>query len=93
MSKCLLTIALCLACVALMQPPQIWAEESLVLENSQLALRFDRKTGTLTALENKLAQETYSVGGDEFAVEAEEFRLGFSNTRLASLELQAWTIL
>ena len=60
----------------------------MVLENDRLALRFDRQTGTLTALENKLAKETYKISGDEFAVEAERFRLDRPNAGLASLELQ-----
>jgi len=39
----------------------ICAAESLRLENDKLALRFDAASGTLTAVENKLTGETYTV--------------------------------
>ncbi|MFH1919053.1 MAG: hypothetical protein ABIP48_04080 [Planctomycetota bacterium] len=93
MRKYLLTMMMSFACVALLQPSPVKAEESLVLENDRVALRFDRDTGTLTALENKLAKETYSISKDEFAVEAGEFRLDFPDARLTSLELQGEALL
>jgi len=93
MRKYLLTMMMCFACVALLRPSPVKAEESLVLENDRVALRFDRDTGTLTALENKLAKETYSISKDEFAVEAGEFRLGFPDAQLTSLELQGEALL
>jgi hypothetical protein len=62
------------------------AAEETVLQNDQMALRFDRGAGALVAIENKLSGETYQVAGDYFAVEAVEFRLDFAGARLASLE-------
>ena len=47
--------------------------QAVVLDNDQLGLVFDRQTGTLSAIKNKLADETYDVQGDEFEVEAVEF--------------------
>ena len=61
---------------------------SVVLENNLLGLSFERKTGTLVALQNKLTGETYHISGDEFVVEAEEFRLDFADAALTSLKLQ-----
>jgi hypothetical protein len=55
------------------------------LENESLRLVFDRDTGSLTGIENKLADESLRVRGDDFAVEAEEFRLSPQNMRLESL--------
>ena len=92
MSKYILTTVVLTACLSLLQPSPTRAEEALVLENDRLALRFDRKTGTLTALENKLTEETYKISGDEFAVEAVEFRLDRANAGLTSLELQGETV-
>src|SRR5210317_1395126 len=92
MSKYILTTIVLTACLCLLQPSPTRAEEALVLENDRLALRFDRKTGTLTALENKLTEETYKISGDEFAVEAVEFRLDRANAGLTSLELQGETV-
>ena len=92
MSKYILTTIVLTACLSLLQPSPTRAEEALVLENDRLALRFDRKTGTLTALENKLTEETYKISGDEFAVEAVEFRLDRANAGLSSLELQGETV-
>ena len=92
MSKYIFTTIVLTACFSLLQPSPTRAEEALVLENDRLALRFDRKTGTLTALENKLTEETYKISGDEFAVEAVEFRLDRANAGLTSLELQGETV-
>ncbi len=92
MSKYISTTIVLSACLSLLQPSPTRAEEALVLENDRLALRFDRKTGTLTALENKLTEETYKISGDEFAVEAVEFRLDRANAGLTSLELQGETV-
>jgi len=51
-----------LAAAAPADAPQ--SGRSVVLQNDPLALVFDRKTGTLTALQNKLTGETYQVRGD-----------------------------
>ena len=50
----------------------VGAQEPLRLENSQIGLTFDRKTGTLTAIENKLVGETYQIHGEECGIEASE---------------------
>jgi hypothetical protein len=44
---------------------RVEAQEPLRLENGRMGLSFDRKTGTLTAIENKLTGETYQIRGDE----------------------------
>ena len=59
MNKCISTATTLAACLFLSAPLPTRGEESLVLENDRLALRFDRETGTLTALENRLTKETY----------------------------------
>ncbi|MFH1267948.1 MAG: hypothetical protein ABIK89_19695, partial [Planctomycetota bacterium] len=82
------TIAVCLACLAWWAPAAAQGQDTLTLENGRLGLTFDRKTGTLTAIHNKLAGETYQVQGDEFDVEAVEFRVGSAGAKLASLEAQ-----
>jgi len=56
------------------------------LENEALRLSFDGRSGVLAGIENKLTNETLKVAGDEFAVDAEEFRLTPQNTRLESLQ-------
>ncbi len=56
------------------------AAASLRLENDTIALRFDAASGVLTAVENKLAGETYAVGGDEFAVETVESEVDLSRS-------------
>lgn len=75
------------ACFALLTPVPTEAEEPLALQNGRLALRFDRGSGTLTALENKLTGQTYRVSGDQFGVEAVEIRLDFPEATLESLTL------
>jgi hypothetical protein len=64
------------------------SQEPLRLENGRIGLSFDRKTGTLAAIENKLAGETYEVRGDECGIDAVEFRTAFADLKLASLERQ-----
>ena len=64
------------------------AQEPLRLENSQIGLTFDRKTGTLTAIENKLVGETYQIRGEEFGIEASEFKLAQGDLKLVSLDRQ-----
>jgi len=88
MSKYLCVVTIVSTCLALLGPGPVRAEEALVLENARLGLGFDRKTGTLTALENKLTGETYRVSGDEFAVEAVEFRLAFADAALTTVEIK-----
>jgi hypothetical protein len=68
------------------------ADIASVLENTQLALRFDAQSGTLLAIHNKLTGETYQVGGDRFAVEAADFRLDFPQVKLSSLKQQGETL-
>lgn len=68
------------------------AEQSLRLQNEQLGLVFDRKTGTLTVIENKLTGETYQVQGDEFQIEAVEFRLPFADVKLTGLVVKNNTL-
>ncbi len=63
-----------------------------LLENGHLGLDFDRHTGTLVGLRNKLTGETYAVSGDDFAIEAIEFRLDLAQARLISLERQGQAI-
>jgi len=62
------------------------AEEDFVLQNSQLAARFDRGSATLAAIENKLTGETYRVSGDQFSVEAVEFRFDLLGAELSTLK-------
>lgn len=57
-----------------------------VLQNDQIALRFDGTNGTVTAIDNKLSGETYPIEQDQFAIEAVEFRLDFADAKLTSLE-------
>ncbi|NLG36033.1 MAG: hypothetical protein GX548_11825 [Lentisphaerae bacterium] len=58
------------------------------MENSRLSLCFDRTTGTLAAVENKLSGEIYRVRGDECSVEAVEFSTDFADLQLVSLDRQ-----
>lgn len=67
-------------------------EEALLLENGRQGVSFDRRTGTLVAIQNKLTGETYQVDGDRFAVEAVEFQIDFSQVKLTSLKRQGETI-
>jgi hypothetical protein len=62
------------------------------LENGRLGLSLDRSTGTLVAIQNKLAGETYQVRDDLFEVEAVEFRVGLADAKLTSLEREAGAI-
>ena len=61
MSKYLLTMIMCFACVASLRPSGGKAEELQVLENGRLRLSFSQKTGTLVALENRLTEEKLDV--------------------------------
>ena len=63
-----MTICLCAVCLTWWAPAP--AQETLTLENSRVGLRFDRSTGTLVGIENKLAGDTYAVRDDLFEVEA-----------------------
>ena len=66
----------------------VGAQEPLRLENGQIGLRFNRKTGTLTAIENKLVGETYQIRGEEFGIEASEFKVAQGDLKLVSLDRQ-----
>lgn len=68
------------------------AQGAVVLENRRLGLTFDRTTGTLVAIHNKLAGETYQVGGDQFGVEAVEFRIEQADCKLTAIEQQGQTL-
>jgi hypothetical protein len=67
----------------------LWAciPKTLTLENSRLGLSFDRETGALVAIWNKLTDEIYYVSGDEFMVEAVEFGIDFSQLKSAEMKL------
>jgi len=67
---------------------QLVAGEAAVLQNDQLSLAFERKTGALRAIENKLAGETYQVEGDGFDVEAVQFHTGLADAKLVGLAVQ-----
>lgn len=64
------------------------AGEKTELQSDQMGLVFDRRTGALRTLENKLTGETYQVQGDEFAIEAVGFRTGFAEAKLVSLVVE-----
>jgi hypothetical protein len=86
------TIAVCLACLAGWASAAAQAQDTLALENGRLGLSFDQRTGTLTAIHNKLAGETYAVSGDEFAVEAVEFGIEFGKPKLAAVKQSGGTL-
>jgi len=88
MSDRLSVLLIVSACLALLGCARASAQDAPVLENARLGLTFDAKTGTLTALENKLTGEIYAIRGDEFAVEAVEFRLDFPDATRASAGLR-----
>ena len=73
-----------------------WAESiagaTVALQNDRLGAVFDRQTGTLKAIENKLAGETYQIEGDRFDVEAVQFHTGFAAARLVGLSLDKKTL-
>ena len=65
-----------------------WAQEPLRLENCRISLSFDRKSGALTAIGNKLTAEIYGICGDEWEVDAVEFHAKSADGKLASLSCQ-----
>jgi hypothetical protein len=73
-------------CLTLLGDFQTRAEEGLLLGNDYLALSFDRTTGTLTALENRLTSERYSIDGDEFALEFVDARLDLAGATLQQVQ-------
>ena len=58
------------------------------LENGRLGLGFNRMTGTLVGLHNKLTKETYRIRGDEFSVEAQGSIVDQPRAGLVSLKLE-----
>jgi hypothetical protein len=58
----------------------------LRLENEQVCLWFDKGSGVLKGIENKLTEERMEVIGDEFQVDAQEFRLSNQNCQLKLLQ-------
>ena len=61
----------------------------LVLENASIRLHFNRELGTLTAIDNRLSGESYSVERDDFEVEIEEYQYfrGRATPKLRELTL------
>ena len=66
--------------------------QPMALQNEQLGIVFDHKTGTLTAVENRLTGETYGVQGDKFEVEAVQFHAGFADAQLVGLAVKGKTL-
>ena len=79
------TLTIIVIAIALLDSDHGPAAEPVRLENDTLALRFDAASGSLTAVENKLAGETYVVNGDEVAVEAVEFAVESSRLKPAAV--------
>ncbi|MBM4033643.1 MAG: hypothetical protein FJ291_17935 [Planctomycetes bacterium] len=67
-------------------------QKATALENGRLGLSFDEKTGTLAAIRNKLAGESYAVRDDLFEIEAADFRVGQADAKLVALERQPGTL-
>jgi len=86
------TLTIVVTMVAWLTCHQALASQPLRLENDQLALCFDAASGTLNAVENKLTGETYRVSGDEFAADAVEFGVEFSQLRPAAVALAGDTL-
>lgn len=59
-----------------------------ILENSNLSVAIDEKTGAITRLENKLSKELYIIEGDTFAVKAAEWGAAFSDFKLVGVTEQ-----
>jgi hypothetical protein len=59
------------------------------LENETVRLVFDRDTGSLAGIQNKLSDESLGVRGDDFGLLAEEFKLSPRNMRLVTLKKTA----
>jgi hypothetical protein len=55
------------------------------LENEAVRLDFDRDSGSLAGIQNKLSGESLRVHGDDFGLVAAEFNLSQRNMRLVSL--------
>lgn len=72
-------------CLVLL-PLLSYSPRAIVLENHHLALSFDRTTGSLVEIRNKLTKERYKVQGDEFSVEAIEFDAAFSDLKPVKLK-------
>ena len=89
MRKHLIATTVGFAALVLLGTSARGAEKPLALENSRLGLSFDRKTGTLAAVENKLTGEVYRINGDEFCIEAVKSRLDSHSATLKSLQLQS----
>lgn len=81
-----------LAALLLATPVTSCAAEPLRLENDKLALGFDAASGALTAVENKLTGEIYSVSGDKFAIEAVEGDVGFARLKPVAVKLTGDTL-
>ena len=93
MNKHFVSALVSFTCLTLLGAFQTKAEERLLLGNDYLALSFDRTTGTLTALENKLTSERYSIDGDEFALEFADARLDPGGATLQRLEARDESLL
>jgi hypothetical protein len=71
---------------AIPAPGSVGAQEPLRLENGRIGLSFDRKTGVLAAIDNKLTAETYQIRGDEWDIDAVESHVAFADLKLLSLD-------
>ena len=65
---------------------RLLGQRGIRMENESLHLDFDRDSGLLKKIVNKLTMEEMEVQGDDFAVVAEGFTLTPKNTRLEFLE-------
>ena len=63
-----------------------WAGK--ILENSNLSLTIDDKTGAIICMENKLTSEVYTINGDQFAIKAFKWSVNFPDFKLVSLTEQ-----
>jgi len=81
------TVMIGVACLAWLGFARTQGQESLTLENSRVGLGFDRSTGSLVAIQNKLTGETYSVRGDEFTIETAQCTVAFSQLKPVAVYL------
>ena len=85
MGSTFLLLLPCGLCLLILMCSQAEAADTLRLANRHLALSFDRASGSLVALENRVARETYAIAGDAFTVEAEGFTVRQADARTVSV--------
>ena len=73
-------------------PAQPATSPHAILRNDRLELAFDRKTGALQTIENKLAGETYGVDGDAFEIEVVGFTVRLADANLARMAVEGDTL-